>query len=245
MTLFLASVRDAAEAETALQADADILDLKEPENGALGAVDRTTSAAVLSAASGRTPTSATIGDLPMHPAIVREAVLDRASAGVDYVKVGLFPEGDPLGCLEELRRLTRNVPLIVVVFADRLPVFDAIKAVAAAGAAGIMLDTAGKATGSLLDCLSLAEVSRFVSRAKAHGLTVGLAGSLGAGLVPALLGIEPDVLGFRGALCRGFRNDRLDLKSCLAIRALIPAANTQLAGRPFAAVSQDPAEALC
>jgi hypothetical protein len=39
MTLFLASVRDAAEAETALLANADIIDLKDPAQGALGAVD--------------------------------------------------------------------------------------------------------------------------------------------------------------------------------------------------------------
>ena len=39
MTLFLASVRDVAEAETALLAGADIIDLKDPAQGALGAVD--------------------------------------------------------------------------------------------------------------------------------------------------------------------------------------------------------------
>ena len=39
MTLFLASVRDVAEAEIALLAGADIVDLKDPAQGALGAVD--------------------------------------------------------------------------------------------------------------------------------------------------------------------------------------------------------------
>ena len=42
MTLFLASVRDVAEAETALLAGADIIDLKDPAQGALGAVDPAT-----------------------------------------------------------------------------------------------------------------------------------------------------------------------------------------------------------
>ena len=47
MTLFLASVRDAAEAETALLANADIIDLKDPAQGALGAVDPETTRRVV------------------------------------------------------------------------------------------------------------------------------------------------------------------------------------------------------
>src|SRR5712691_8352699 len=39
MTKFLASVRDVSEAEIALAAGADIIDLKEPARGALGAVE--------------------------------------------------------------------------------------------------------------------------------------------------------------------------------------------------------------
>ena len=42
MTRFLASVRDAEEAELALETGADIIDLKEPNRGALGAVDEKT-----------------------------------------------------------------------------------------------------------------------------------------------------------------------------------------------------------
>ena len=141
--------------------------------------------------------------------------------------------------------MTRDVSLIVVVFADRLPGFEAIDAVVAAGAVGIMLDTAGKSTGSLLDHLSLGEVANFVARAKAHGLAIGLAGSLRAAQIPALLALEPDVLGFRGALCHGSRNASLDRASCLGIRTLIPIADTKLARRPFVAFNQRAVEALC
>lgn len=222
MTLFLASVRDAAEAEIALTAGADIVDLKEPANGALGAVDRATSAAILSALRGRAATSATIGDLPMRPVEIESAVLERASFGVDYVKIGLFADDDLEACLDGLCALAASTKLIVVLFADRPPSFDAADAAAGIGAVGIMLDTAGKGSGSLLDHLTLGEVARFVARGKAQGLTVGLAGSLRAAQVPVLLDLEPDVLGFRGALCRGARTDALDLDAARAIRALIP-----------------------
>src|SRR4029077_11119555 len=116
MTLFLASVRDEAEAAIALLACADIIDLKEPRRGALGALDRDTTRSIVSFVGGRAPVSATIGDLPMHVETVGAAVLEKAACGVDYVKFGLFPDGDAPRCLDALRPLARRVPLIVVLF---------------------------------------------------------------------------------------------------------------------------------
>ncbi len=244
VTLFLASVRDAAEAGIALQARADIVDVKEPANGALGAADRVTIEAIIAVVGGRAPVSATIGDLPMQPATISDAVLAQAAAGVDYVKFGLFPGGDPKGCLTGLAPITRNVRLIMVLFADNLPSFDAVSAAAAIGICGVMLDTADKSSGSLHDHLDLRALSGFVSETKAHGLAVGLAGSLAAGDVPALLGLQPDLLGFRGALCGGARNASLDPLSCAAIRASIPEIADP--SRPLLAkVSGAPAHALC
>jgi dihydroneopterin aldolase len=231
MTLFLASVRDAAEAEIALAAGADIIDLKEPANGALGAVGSATAKSIVAAVDGRVPTSATIGDLPMRPEAICDAVSKQAALGVDYVKLGLFPDGEAEACLEALQPLARGTRLIVVVFADRMPAFDAIAAAARAGAAGIVLDTADKRAGTLLDHLCLGEIGSLIFRAKAQGLMLGLAGSLGASHVAPLLALEPDLLGFRGALCRGTRTGRLELAAASAIRALIPR-TTESAARP-------------
>ena len=51
----LVSVRSAAEAITALEAGADVIDVKEPSRGALGAADCETIAAVVRAVAGRAP----------------------------------------------------------------------------------------------------------------------------------------------------------------------------------------------
>jgi dihydroneopterin aldolase len=245
MTLFLASVRDEAEAAIALRAGADIIDLKEPRRGALGALDPDTTRGIVSLIAGRVPVSATIGDLPMHAEMIGAAVLEKAACGVDYVKFGLFPDGDARRCLAALRPLALRVPLIVVLFADRLPDFDAVAAAADMGAAGLMLDTADKGSGSLRAHLDALALKSFVTQAKAHGLTVGLAGSLAAADVPELLPIAPDLLGFRGALCCGFRSASLDPAACAAVRALIPerpaAADSKLPAR----MSEAPAQALC
>src|SRR6476659_6121665 len=245
MTLFLASVRDEAEAEIALLNRADIVDLKEPAHGALGAVDCGATSRIASFIAGRVCVSATIGDLPMQPEMIREAVLERAACGVDYVKFGLFSGGDQQGCLDALRPVARRVHLILVLFADRLPAFNAVSAAAAMGASGIMLDTADKRASSLLTHLGLREIARFITEAKAHGLMVGVAGSLAVADVPDLLALAPDLLGFRGALCHGARNTSLDAAACAAIRSLIPESHPNAETRPRARMSGAADQALC
>ena len=178
MALFLASVRDPAEAEIALLAGADIIDVKDPAQGALGAVDRDTSMAIVSAVAGRRPVSATIGDVPMEPERILSAVEDRVALGFDFVKIGLFPGGDPRACLAALRPLAERAPLVLVLFADAMPAFDPVAAAAVIGARGIMLDTAKKSFGSLRIHLGMRDLSAFVASAKADGLLAGLAGSL-------------------------------------------------------------------
>jgi len=66
MTLFLASVRDAGEAEMAMTAGADIIDLKDPHSGALGALNLKTIASCVRSIARRAPVSATVGDLPLE-----------------------------------------------------------------------------------------------------------------------------------------------------------------------------------
>ena len=225
MTLFLASVRDAGEAELALASGADLIDLKDPSQGALGALTAQAVAACVKAVAGRAPMSATIGDLPMQPARLRAAVRAMADTGVDYVKLGLFAGGDAQAGLGALEEEAGRVRLVLVAFADAMPALDAVAATARIGAHGVMLDTMRKGAGSLLDHVDRDTLAGFVEAAKAKGVTVGLAGALRACHVPDLLKLEPSLLGFRGALCRdGMRGRSLDAEACAGIRALIPRA---------------------
>jgi uncharacterized protein (UPF0264 family) len=232
-TRFLASVRDAAEASIALEAGADLIDFKEPSSGALGAVDRTVLANAVRLVSGRAPTSATIGDLPMDAEHLREAVVSVGATGVDYVKLGVFPDPHAEAALAALASEARNHRLILVFFADAMPDFDGVALAARLGAHGIMLDTMRKVSGSLLDHIEIGEIANLVSEAKARGLLAGLAGSLKPHDVPELLRLEPDLLGFRGALCQGgARGASLDPQACAAIRSLIPFVNEPNAEMP-------------
>ena len=125
MTGFLASVTSMQEAEIALAGGADILDLKDPSRGALGALSAEVISACVAGIARRRIVSATAGDLPMEPDLVRNAVQRLAKCGVDIVKIGLFPGGDASACISALREETvRGTRLVAVMFADQSPDFS-------------------------------------------------------------------------------------------------------------------------
>jgi len=229
MTLLLASVRDAEEAEVALAHGADIVDLKDAARGALGALDPAVVRAAARAIAGRRPASAVTGDLPMEPETIAAAAESMAAAGVQYVKVGLFPDPRREDCIRRLSALARNTKLVGVMFADLAPEAVGNAAVlglmAETGFAGAMLDTARKGSGRLLDRMEIPSLARFVGACRTHGLMAGLAGSLEPPDIPRLLPLAPDYLGFRGALCHaGDRTAGIDPAAFRLVRALIPPA---------------------
>lgn len=236
MTGMLASVNCLEEALLIETLDVDIIDLKQPARGALGALEIADVAAIVAALRSDSVVSATVGDLPMQPDLVASAVAGMTATGVDYVKIGLFPGGDWSGSIAAAGRFADKQSLIAVLFADAQPDFSVVPLLAHAGFRGVMLDTMDKTSGSLTDWLSLERLERFLSLAREHALLTGLAGSLRQADVSALLPLAADYLGFRGALCRQHnRVAALDPARIAAIRALFSAAE---AG---ACVAYDPA----
>jgi (5-formylfuran-3-yl)methyl phosphate synthase len=243
MTRFLASVRSAEEAATALAGGADIIDAKDPISGALGRVAPAVLAAILEEVRGRCPVSATIGDMELAPLAVRGAVQEMAACSVDIVKVGIF-DGDVAGTFSALAPLAaRGVRLVAVAFADRNhDVAPLVARCAEAGFYGIMLDTAEKSAGPVTAHASLPELVSFTMAARRAGLFTGLAGSLRLADMPALAAVGADYLGFRSALTVGRRVEALDLEAVRAIRSAIdqlsaaPSIATATAGPIAAAV---------
>lgn len=223
MTLMLASVAGAQEAEIALAHGADIIDLKDTTNGAFGAVSPDTVRTTLGTVSGRRPVSAVSGELPMEPAALLGAATAIADAGAEYVKVGLFPGVQRTDCIRALSQLAHRTKLVGVFFADEGADQALIPVMAESGFVAVMLDTARKGNGGLLGHKDISELADFVDAARAKGLLAGLAGSLEAPDIPRLLLLAPDILGFRGALCaRGDRSGSLDSAAIDEIRGLIP-----------------------
>jgi dihydroneopterin aldolase len=223
MTKMLASVTGPDEAEIALSGGADIIDLKDPKAGALGAVPTGTIRRTVSFVAGRRPVSAVCGDLPMQPDTIRARAEEIAAAGVDYVKVGLFPSDDAAACVAALAPLAGRTKLIAVLLADLAPDFELLPVFAKHGFHGAMIDTAKKEKGRLLDHMPPERIPAFVERARSLDLIVGLSGSLEAPDIPRLLPFAPDFLGFRGALCDASgRAGSIDAAAVAKIRELIP-----------------------
>lgn len=201
MTGMLASVNSIAEAVLVLNAQVDIIDLKQPARGALGALDTALVRQIMAEIAARCPVSATVGDLPMQPELIFNAVNAMASTGVDYIKIGFFPDGNWLATVQKLAELTPQHALIAVLFADTQPDFAIIHALKQAGFTGVMLDTMNKQNGSLTQVMTQADIAQFVSLAKTQALLCGLAGSLRLNDIATLMPYQVDYLGFRGALC--------------------------------------------
>ena len=90
MTGMLASVSNLDEAKIVLEENVDIIDLKDPAQGALGAVTTKVAQEVVEFVSSQCLVSATIGDLPMQAMLIGQAISAMASTGVDIIKVGVF-----------------------------------------------------------------------------------------------------------------------------------------------------------
>ena len=223
MTALLASVRNLEEAKLVIDAGCDWLDLKDPQAGALGAVSLTIARDIVRRHAGALPISATIGDCWNTPEVIPERVENLARLGMEYVKVGVFARDLATDFALHLKHAVSLVPnLIAVCFAENAPSAADVAQLAALGLRGVMLDTADKSRGSLSSLLAPAQISEFVAAARAHGLIVGLAGSLRRQDVSQMVTYGADYLGFRGALCRGHsREDTIDPCAVREIRALL------------------------
>ena len=109
---FLASVRSVAEARLAAALGAELIDLKEPRRGALGAVPAAEQRRILAAlGEGRPIVSATVGDHPFAADRLAGHLRRAALTGVDIVKFGVhagWPAARP--AFMELDRRLRLAP---------------------------------------------------------------------------------------------------------------------------------------
>ena len=227
-TQLLISVTTIEEAQIALENGADIIDLKEPSLGALGALPIETIQAIVayvkSTKNADTKlTSATIGDLPMQPELLLAHVNKLATTGVDIIKIGFFQADDYQPCLDALKPVMQaGIRLIAVFFAETTYPEGLIAAIKNAGFIGVMLDTAKKNGLTLLDYYSQEQRIAFAKSVFKNNLQLGLAGSLKLQHVALIKEINPSYIGFRGGVCDdNQRNLALDSAKIKAVRKIV------------------------
>jgi (5-formylfuran-3-yl)methyl phosphate synthase len=224
---FLASVTTASEARLVAALGADIIDAKDPAAGSLGALGIDAVREIRASLPAAVAVSATIGDPVPDPALMARRVEHMAATGVDIVKVGLDAQAAPQATLDHLGRTAlRSVRLVAVLLADRGLDLELIPRAKDAGFSGVMLDTADKGNGALPDIVAPRVLQAFIAAAHNAGLFAGFAGSLRVNHVAGLAAYDPDVLGYRGGLCRDCeRIGAIDVSAVRAVRRAIDEAN--------------------
>jgi uncharacterized protein (UPF0264 family) len=209
----LISVVNKNEAKAAADGGADIVDVKNPREGALGANFPHIIRSVREYTPSILPVSVAIGDAPNKPGATALAALGAATCNVQYVKVGLYgtkTASQATILLKEVCRAVReydpHIKIIAAAYADAhiigaLPPMESPFVAKEAGADGCMLDTAVKDGSTLFSHLKEDKLTDFTQNCNNLGLISALAGSLGQADIPLLSKINPDIIGFRGAAC--------------------------------------------
>lgn len=236
----LISVTDEEEALAAIRGGADIIDVKNPEEGTLGANFPSVIKRVCQITPAHLEVSATIGDVPNLPGMVSLTGLGAAVCGVDYVKVGLFGVHRADEAIFLLRKVNQavkgwdlRIKVIAAGYADAHKVGSLAPLLvpdvaAAADADGCLLDTACKGEGHLLRLLTTSQLESFVQECRAHSLLCALAGSLSEAQLPLLERLGVDIVGIRSAACQGDRiRGRIDKHKVRQLKkAITPSVGT-------------------
>lgn len=220
MTQLLVSVKNVEEALLAWHASVDVIDLKDPNVGALGALDALMTqkiATQIDLSRQKTPTqntmlSATVGENHASKTILVNAIIEKSAAGIHLIKIAVNPYFKDDVFLSEIKTLINlhRLKLIAVFYAEKNIDYKLIKRLADIGFYGVMIDTENK-SNSLISHMDKFDLQEIVNLCKKNGLVIGVAGSLKPQNIATLIQFEPTYIGFRSGICYQYmRNNGVD-----------------------------------
>jgi uncharacterized protein (UPF0264 family) len=207
----------------ALAGGADIIDAKEPARGSLGPVSPEVLQAIAARMPAAVPLSVALGDFT-EPDAVRLAVAGVKVPGrraPTYVKLGFAGERSEAAVTSLVAAAVADAaatplrPIVVpVAYADHENAGspapeDLLRAAMAAGSRAFLIDTCLKEGRALLEWIALERLRRLSADARSAGMLLAIAGSLDLAALDHLAGIA-DVIGVRGAACRGGREGSVE-----------------------------------
>ncbi len=215
------------EADSAIRGGADLIDIKDPTRGSLGAASPHVWEGVVGEIAGRKPYSMALGELTE----IESTFSFGSLAGAQFAKVGLADSLELPNWKSKLSWVREQLPsgtrLVAVVYGDwqrgRTPSPTAILKFAHRNrCSGILFDTVQKDGSTLFDHLSQAEIKPLLSEANAKKLFTCLAGSLTLTTLPLALALDPDYVAVRGAAClAGDRQGSVDASCVRKISNLV------------------------
>ena len=192
---------------------ADIIDVKNPQEGALGANYPWVIKRIKEITPKNLEVSCTIGEVGNFPGSVSLAAFGAASLGVDYIKVGLYGIKTPKEAIFLLQNVSRaakeyhpKIKIAAAGYADaeKIGAINPLLIPEIAHKAQVdvaMIDTSVKDGKNLFDYLTHKQLKKFVDSAHGFGLEAALAGSLRKQDLPIVYALGADIAGLRGAAC--------------------------------------------
>jgi len=213
-------VRNPEEAQICVAEQVDLVDVKEPAHGPMGAADVAVLQAVVAAVGGRCRVTAAGGELRDWRA--SGAQPQPVHGELAMLKVGLAGYGDDASWADHLRIVHDNLrsavaagsasqlQLVPVAYADHAAAnsprpLDAIQLIKDSGLRWLMIDTFDKSSRGVFELLSDSQISSLVLASQQAGLGIALAGRIGLAELSHAARTGADVVGVRGAVCRGGR----------------------------------------
>jgi len=215
----LISPQNAKEAIEAIVGGADIIDVKNPKEGPLGANFPWVIKEIKQLIPDNVELSCTLGEAPNLPGSMALAAYGTASLGVDYIKIGLSEVQTVKKATDFLENVIRAVKMCnsktriaIVGYGDYRRVNSiepqlVVQAAFAAKADIVMLDTAIKDGKNLFYFQTFQQLGMFVDAARKCSLGVALAGSLQAQDLSTVKALGVDFIGLRGAACQNNNRD--------------------------------------
>lgn len=216
------------EVKIAIQGTPDIIDIKNPKEGSLGAnfpwIIKQTREYIDNYnknSNFKIELSAVIGDFPNLPGTASLAALGAAVSGANYVKIGLMgPKNKEdavklaKSVVKSVKEYNKSVQIVIAGYADQYLLNTSIDPllipeITSESEADIaMIDTAIKNGNSLFDHLSMDKLDKFIAKSRNLNVKTALAGSLKFKDLPSIKKLEPDIIGVRTMVCENF--DRLN-----------------------------------
>ena len=228
----LVSVRNVDEARLAVSGGADIVDIKEPQNGSLGQAPKEVITSIADVIDQQHPLSAAMGELKEFDASVQNQLPDK----ICFAKFGLSGMRSlchwPELWQKAYSKLHDSIQQVAVVYADSMsadspaPLDIASVAATTSKCKIVLIDTFRKDKGNLLQHMSLSQLRDFCRKVQDSKKAVALAGSLDQKSLPVILS-DPvlcetvGIIAVRGAACVSGRSSTISLTRVQALSTLL------------------------
>lgn len=226
-----------------IKGEPDIIDIKNPIEGSLGAnfpwlisqthlkIQERNSKNEILGIKKKIELSAAIGDFPFLPGSASLAALGAAVSGVNYVKIGMMgPKDKEMGIMmaksvvRAVKDYNPEIKTVIAGYADQHLLNKSIDPMLIpeityeSGADVAMIDTAIKNGRSLFDHLPFLKIMEFKEIANSNNIEIALAGSLKFADLDKLSKLDPEIIGVRSMVCENFDRVKGRIKSELILK---------------------------